>query len=382
MSKKKLGIALLGQAFMGRAHSNAWRQVTPFFSPELEPELTVACGRDEASLKVFADEWGWKDIETDWRKVLERDDVDVIDISLPQHLHAEVAIEAAKAGKHIFCEKPIAHSTTEALAMKEAAEKAGVVHYLNHNYRRVPAVVLAKQLIEEGKIGEIYHWRGAYQQSWLLNPDFPVNWKLKKDTALSGPLWDLGSHNIDLALHLVGAIDSVSCQTKTFIKERPLASDPSKTGEVDVDDAALLLADFKNGAMGTIETTRYAYGRRNRHTFEIYGSKGALTWDLEDINHLHFASDEDDARTPGFRKILATEGVHDYAKAWWPPGHVIGWEHTFVHAVADFIEAIVETQKNGIAKTITPNFDDGLEILGVLEAAMKSSQTGERTTVA
>lgn len=370
-----LRIAILGHRFMGRAHSNAWSQVTKFFDPPFRPVLQVACGRDREDLQVFADRWGWAEVETEWEKVMERSDIDVVDVSLPTHLHAEPAIAAAKAGKHVFCEKPFCRTAEEAKAMLAAAEEAGIVHYLNHNYRRCPAVALAKRMIEEGELGEIYHWRGAYQQSWLANPDHPLDWKLKKSTAGAGPLWDLGSHAVDLAHFLVGDFAHVTCEGKQFTSTRPLASNPSETGTVEVECAANLIGEFQNGALATIELTRYATGRRNRHTFEIYGSKGALTWDMEDMNRLRFYSEGDPDHLKGFRDILATERSHPYVSAWWPPGHIIGYEHAFVHAVADFLEAV----KKGSG--LTPDFADGVRIMHVLEAALQSMEGGGRVVV-
>ncbi|MDF1814881.1 MAG: Gfo/Idh/MocA family oxidoreductase [Verrucomicrobiales bacterium] len=370
MEKKR--IALLGHRFMGRAHSNAWRQVSKFFDTPYEPVLQVVCGRDQKDLQQFADQWGWAEVETDWTKVMARDDIDIIDIALPTHLHAETAIAAAEAGKHIFCEKPFCNSIAQAEAMLDVAEKAGVVHYLNHNYRRCPAVFQAKKMIDAGELGEILHWRGAYQQSWLLNPNHPIDWKLRKKTAAAGPLWDLGSHAVDLAHFLVGDFSSVTCQTTQFQKRRPLAENPSKKGDVEVECSALMLAEFTNGAQGTIETTRYASGRRNRHTFEIYGTGGALTWDMEDMNRLKFYSEKDPRETAGFRDIMVTEPVHEYVKNWWPPGHIIGYEHTFVHAAADFLRAVESGQR------IAPNFADGVRITKVLEAALNSSESNAR----
>lgn len=365
---KEFGIALLGHRFMGRAHSNAWRQVSRFFDVPAAPRQVVVCGRDEAALKEFAARWGWESVETDWRKVLERADVDVVDISLPQHLHCEVAVAAAEAGKHIFCEKPVALTSEEAKRMLQAAEAAGVVHYLNHNYRRVPAVMLAKQYIDEGRIGRIFHWRGAYQQSWLIDPARPLNWKLRKESAGAGPQWDLNSHSVDLAHFLVGDIVSVRGLSKNFIAERPLEEDPSKTGKVEVEDVAMMMVEFSNGAIGSFEATRFATGRRNRHTFEIYGSEGALAWDMEDMNRLQFYSNDDPEHRRGFRNILATEPMHPYAGNWWPPGHIIGFEHTFVHAVADFLSAVDR------GEAIEPNFRDGVKIMRVLEAGLESAE--------
>lgn len=372
---KEVRLALVGHRFMGRAHSNAWNQVAKFFDPAARPVLQVACGRDEASLRDFADRWGWAEISTDWREVLKRDDIDAIDIATPTHLHAEMAIAAAEAGKHIFCEKPFAKTLAEGEAMLGAAEKAGVVHYLNHNYRRCPAVLLAKRLIEEGEIGEIYHWRGAYQQSWLVNPQHPLDWKLKKATAAAGPLWDLGSHAVDLARFLVGDFIEIDCRGKRFVERRPLAEDSSQEGEVEVECAALMTAEFANGALASIETTRYATGQKNRHSFEVYGRKGAITWDMEDMNRLRFFSGKDLPDRQGFRDILVTENLHDYVGAWWPPGHIIGYEHGFVHAAVDFLDACAA------GGAVEPNFRDGVEGLKVLEAAAASMESGCRVKV-
>lgn len=386
MATKDLRIAILGSNFMGKAHSNAWLQASRFFDPELRPVLQVACGRNESALRAFADRWGWQHIETDWRKVLERDDVDVVDISLPQHLHHEVAIAAARAGKHLFCEKPLAFNAADAEAMLHAAEEAGVVHYVNHNYRRTPAVRLAKQLIEEGRIGRIFHWRGAYQQDWIVDPEFPLTWHLRKESAGSGPHGDLNSHSVDLAHYLVGEIKTVSCLTAHFIKERPLPGEGAATfsagtggatarGEVTVEDASLMMVEFANGAVGSFEATRFAPGRKNHNTFEIYGSEGSLVFDLERMNELQFFSRSDPDHAQGFRTILATESCHPYIRHWWPPGHVIGYEHAFAHAVADFIAAIA----NGTPAE--PNFHDGLKCIRVLEAGLRSAASGRRETV-
>lgn len=370
MGMEELRIAILGHRFMGRAHSNGWSQTTKFFDPPFRPVLQVACGRDAEDLQKFADRWGWAEIETDWKKVIQRDDIDVVDVSLPTHLHAEPAIAAAEAGKHVFCEKPFCRTVDEAEAMLAAAAKTGVVHYVNHNYRRCPAVHLAKQMIEAGEIGEIRHWRGGYQQSWLNNPDHPLDWKLKKASAGAGPLWDLGSHAVDLAHFLVGDFARLTCHGKQFVRERKLAADPTQTGEVEVECAANLIGEFTNGAVATIETTRYATGRRNRHTFEVYGTKGAITWDMEDMNRLKFYNEADPDHLVGFRHILATERCHDYVNAWWPPGHIIGYEHAFVHAAVDFMQAIED------GKGIQPDFGEGVRIMKVLEAALHSMETG------
>jgi len=361
-------IAILGTKFMGRAHSNAWRQASAFFDLPQRPELALACGRDAAALDAFAAQWGWEETTTDWRTAVERPDIDVIDICLPPHLHREVAEAAAAHGKHLFCEKPLAPTLPDCEAMLAAAESAGVVHYLNHNYRRAPAVQLAKQMIEDGRIGEIRHWRGCYQQDWLVNPETPLNWKMQ--AAFGGGVHsDLNSHSIDLARFLVGEIASVSCMQQTFVPERPLA-DGSGTGQVDVEDASIMLAAFENGALGTFEATRFAGGRKNRNAFEIYGSRGSLAFDLQRLNELEFCDLTLPDAEQGFRSILATRKTHPYLSAWWPPGHNLGYEHTFTHAVVDFVRAVAG---DGV---ICPDFADGLVCQKILEAAVRSSKDG------
>ena len=298
---KELNVALIGQKFMGKAHSQAWTSAPRFFDLPIQPKLKVACGQDEAALKEFADRWGWEEISTDWKAVVNRDDIDIVDISTPPYLHFEMALEAAKAGKHIFCEKPFTLTSEQAKELCDAVKNNGKVHYVNHNYRRCPAVMLAKQLIDEGKIGTIYHWRGAYLQSWIMDPNFPLTWHLKKETAGAGPHGDLNSHSIDLAHFLVGGIKSVTAMVTTFIKERPLpgagaatfssgSGASSEKGPVTVDDAAFMLAEFENGALGSFEASRFATGRKNYNTFEIYGSEGALAFNLERMNELQVFS--------------------------------------------------------------------------------------------
>jgi predicted dehydrogenase len=380
---KKLNIGIIGYKFMGKAHSNAWRKAPYFFDLNVEPVLKVACGRHEASLKEFADRWGWEEIETNWQKVVERDDIDIIDVGVPTHLHYDVAIAAARTGKHLFCEKPMAMSYAQAKEMYEVAEENGIKHYLNHNYRRCPAVMLARQLIEDGKVGRIFHWRGAYLQSWIVDPNFPLTWHLQKEYAGAGPHWDLNSHSVDLARFLVGEVKSVSCMTSQFIKERPLPDEEAAgtfkgavkgidKGTVTVDDAAFMLAEFENGALGSFEATRFAPGRKNYNYFEIYGDKGSIVFDLERMNELQFFSNEDPVTAQGFRTIIATEPDHAYIGNWWPPGHIIGYEHEFVHGVVDFLEAIDQDQK------IEPNFYDGMRAMQILEAGLQSAAEGRR----
>ena len=380
---KKLNVGMIGYKFMGKAHSNAWKKAPYFFDVPVEPVLKVVCGRHAGPLKAFADRWGWEEIETDWKKVIDREDIDIVDIGVPTHLHHEIALAAAKAGKHIFCEKPMAVSYDQAKEMFEAARENGITHYLNHNYRRCPAVRLAKQLIDDGKIGRIFHWRGAYLQSWIVDPQFPLTWHLQKETAGSGPHYDLNSHSVDLARYLVGEIKSVACMTTQFIPERPLPDEEAAgtfkgattgegMGKVTVEDAAFMLVEFENGALGSFEATRFAPGRKNYNYFEIYGSQGSLIFDLERMNELKFFSNEDPENAQGFRTIIATEACHDYMENWWPPGHIIGYEHEFVHAVVDFLAAV----ENGA--TIEPNFYDGMKEMQILDAGLKSAEDGRK----
>ncbi|KAA0990386.1 Gfo/Idh/MocA family protein [Dyadobacter aurulentus] len=381
--KKQLNIGIIGYKFMGRAHSNAWLKAPLFFNIPANPVLKAACGRHQESLSEFAQKWGWEETEQDWRKLIARPDIDIIDIALPQNLHYEIALEAARAGKHIFCEKPLSMSSRQAEEMLKVCEENKVVHYLNHNYRRVPAVAHAKKMIEEGKIGRIFHWRCCYQQDWIVDPEFPLTWQLRKEIAQAGPQWDLNSHAVDLAHFLVGDIASVSCLTSNFISERPIADENTsgnlsaealgnEMGEVTVEDAALMMVRFKNGAVGSFEATRFATGRKNRLSFEIYGSNGSLVFDLEKMNELQYFSLADAEGDQGFRTILVTESVHPYVGNWWPAGHIIGYEHAFVHAVVDFVKAVEGKT------TISPDFSDGLKIIQVLEAGIKSSETGQQ----
>ena len=379
---KKLNVGIVGYKFMGKAHSNMWIKAPLFFDVEAMPVMKVACGRHEEPLKDFADRWGWEEIETDWRKMVARDDIDIIDIASPQNTHHEIAVAAAKAGKHIFCEKPQAMNFKQARGMYEAAEKAGIVHYLNHNYRRCPAVMLARKLIREGKIGRIFHWLGEYLQSWIVDPNFPLTWHLRKETAGYGPQGDLNSHMIDLARFLVGEVSAVTCMTKQFISERPLPDEVAsgtfkaavkgtEKGKVGVEDAAFMLAEFENGALGCFNTTRFAPGRKNYNHFEIYGEKGSLAFNFERMNELLYFSADDPEYVQGFRNILATEPAHDYISGWWPPGHIIGYEHEFVHAAVDFLRAIQSKTK------IEPNFYDGMKGMQVIEAGLESARSGK-----
>jgi predicted dehydrogenase len=364
----RVNVALIGYAFMGRAHSNAYRQVSRFFSPKLSPVMKVICGRNAKNVKVAADHLGWEEAATDWQEVVARKDIDIIDVSTPGDSHAEIAIAAAKAGKVVFCEKPLANTVKEAERMLDAVQKAGVIHMVCHNYRRAPAVMLAKQLIEDGKLGQIYHYRGTYLQDWIVDPKFPLVWRLRKEAAGSGALGDIASHSLDLARFLVGEITEVTAALETFIKERPLPDNPRQKGPVTVDDASAAVVRFENGALGTIEATRFATGRKNYNRFEINGSKGSVAFNLERMNELEVFLTGDAPAVQGFHTVMVTEGDHHpYVKAWWPPGHIIGYEHTFTHTVFDLLQAVAAS------KVPSPNFEDGVKNQRVLAAMEKAA---------
>src|SRR5215831_13175172 len=366
--KKKLNIAMIGYQFMGRAHSNAWREVGKVFDAPYEPVMKVICGRDEAVVKQAAARYGWEEYATDWQQVVHRKDVDVIDICTPGDAHMPIAVAAAETKKVVFCEKPLANTLDEAQQMLTAVRTNGCIHMLCHNYRRAPAVVIAKKLIDEGQIGEIYHYRGSYLQDWIVDPDFPRVWRLEKARSGSGALGDLVSHTADLSRFLVGEISEVAGLLKTFISERNLPNSTTKA-PVDVDDTAISLIKFQNGAIGTIEASRFALGHKNHLRFEINGSKGSVAFDLERLNELELYIEE--GPNSGFKTILATDSSHPYIDAWWPPGHIIGYEHTFIHTVYDLLKAVADR------KTPTPNFDDGVKnqrVLDAIEHSAKSKQ--------
>ena len=376
----ELNIGMIGYSFMGKAHSNGFRQVPAFF-PELDvkPVLKVICGRNRDAVQDAAQTYGWEEWETDWEKVIARDDIDIVDICTPGNLHLPMALAALQAGKHVICEKPLANTLEEARELLAVAANASKKTMVAFNYRRVPAVALARQLIAEGRIGKIYHWRAVYLQDWIIDPDFPLVWRLEKDKAGSGPHGDLNAHIIDLALHLVGDIDSVVGADTTFIKERPTleavdaglgAKAGDTMGRVTVDDATLFLARFATGALGSFEATRFAAGRRNHNRFEINGSKGSIAFNLEKMNELQFYSREDEDHIQGFREIIVGEGSQPFMSAWWPPGHIIGWEHTFTHEFRDFFEAIAKDE------AFSPDFAEGTKVQAVLEAVVDSAKSG------
>ncbi len=374
MSKRKVNVAMIGYDFMGRTHSNAWRQVARFFADlPIEPVLKVVVGRTESKVKEARERLGFEEYATSWEDVMSRKDIDIIDIVTPGDSHAPIAIAAAEAGKAILCEKPLANDVADAERMLAAVERAGVVNMLCHNYRRCPAVALAKQIIDEGKIGEIHHYRGLYLQDWIVDPNFPRVWRLEKARAGSGSLGDILSHTMDLSRYLVGEPVEVTGLLKTFIPERPLP-DGSGRGKVDVDDSAQALVKFENGAVGYYEGSRFAPGRKNYNRFEINGSKGSIVWDLERMNELELYVES--GPLSGFSTIEVSDGAHPYISAWWPPGHIIGYEHSFTHTVYDFLKALHD------GTSPKPNFEDGLKNQRVLDAIERSASSGQWIKVA
>ncbi|WP_035453164.1 Gfo/Idh/MocA family protein [Alicyclobacillus herbarius] len=378
-SKRQIRIGMIGYKFMGKAHSHAYRDLPFFFDMDALPVMEAISGRDEAGVKAAAEQFGWNSFETDWRRLVERDDIDVIDIVTPNNTHAEMAIAAAKAGKHVICEKPLGMSVEEAKRMLAAVQEAGIVHVVCHNYRFAPAVQLAKKLIEQGRLGRIYHIRATYLQDWIMDPAFPLVWRLRKEVTGSGAHGDIAAHIIDLARFLVGEFREVVGMMETFIKQRPLGemtgglhaeTVAGAMGDVDVDDASAFLARFENGAMGVFEATRFAGGNRNGNRFEINGEKGSIRWDLENMNNLQVYFHDDEPGLQGFRTINCTEDVHPYAGAYWPAGHIIGYEHTFMNLFYETFQGIAG------GRNPKPDFVDGLRNQEVLEAVEKSVQTG------
>jgi len=374
--KPTLTIGLIGHRFMGKAHSNAWLQVSHFFDLPADLRLKTICGRNRAAVKMAAQRFGWETAETDWLKVVADPAIDIIDICTPNDSHCEIAVAAAKAGKAILCEKPLAIDVPEAERMVNAVRRARVRNMVCHNYRRIPAIALAKQMIDGGEIGDrIFHFRSRYAQDWIVDPNFPLVWRLQSNAAGSGALGDIFSHIADLARYLVGDFREVQATMETFIKQRPLAGRDRRarrSGKVTVDDAVTMVGRFHNGALASLEATRFAPGRKNSLTFEINGSSGSLCFDLEELNRLRFYSLRDKKGRQGFREILVTEPSHPFMKNWWPPGHLIGYEHSFIHTVADFVIAVVTKAK------AEPTFEDGLVNQKVLAAVAASAKLNQR----
>ncbi|MET9428281.1 Gfo/Idh/MocA family oxidoreductase [Streptomyces sp. NPDC003036] len=372
---------MVGYAFMGAAHSQGWRTVGRVFDLPLRPVLAAVCGRDAAAVRAAADRHGWAAAETDWRDLVARDDVQVVDVCTPGDSHAEIAIAALEAGKHVLCEKPLANSVAEAEAMVAAADRArarGQVAMVGFNYRRVPAMAYARRLIAEGRLGALRHVRVTYLQDWLVDPDFPLTWRLRREHAGSGALGDLGAHVVDLAQYLAGEpLVGVSALTETFVRERPLLAGASAglaavggagRGAVTVDDAAVFTGRLASGALVSFEATRMAAGRKNALRLELNGERGSLAFDLERLNELSFYDGSDPAESAGFRRILVTEQDHPYLEAWWPPGHALGYEHTFTHQARDLVHAIAS------GTDPVPSFADGLQVQRVLAAVEESAE--------
>ncbi|MFN0108457.1 MAG: Gfo/Idh/MocA family protein [Blastocatellia bacterium] len=379
MSKKTLNIGLVGYGFMGRTHSNAFLQAGRFFDLPYQPVLKAVCARNPDRVKSFADNWGYESIETDWRKMVERKDIDLIDIASPNDTHAEIAIAAAKAGKMVMCEKPLGRNAAEAQAMVDAVEAAKVPNTVWYNYRRVPAVTMLKNLIDEGRFGRIFHYRAKFLQDWTISQDLPQGgeglWRLDVAVAGSGVTGDLLAHNIDTAMWLNGSIKEVSAMTETFIKERK----HNLTGEVQpvcIDDASLFMCRFDNGSLASFEATRYARGHKALYTLEINGEHASAFWDLHDLHRIQYFDHRDEGQLRGWRSIHITDGDHPYMNRWWVPGLQIGYEHTFIHQFADFAQAV------GEGKECAPTFRDGLATDAVCDAVLKSAKSRQWENVA
>jgi predicted dehydrogenase len=376
-----LRVGMVGYAFMGAAHSQGWRTAGRVFDLPLSPVLAVICGRDADAVRAAADRHGWAAAETDWRALVERDDVDLVDICTPGDSHAEIALAALAAGKHVLCEKPLANTVEEAETMTAAAEEAyarGQLAMVGFNYRRLPATALARRMVAEGRVGALRHVRVSYLQDWLVDPQAPLTWRLRRELAGSGSLGDLGAHIVDLAQYLVGErLAGVSAVTETFVRERPLpdgaarglsAGSAGGTGQVTVDDAALFTARFPSGALASFEATRYATGRKNALRIELNGERGSLAFDLERLNELWYHDGTEPGAHAGFRRIQVTEPDHPYLEGWWPPGHGLGYEHTFVHQARDLVHAVAEGSRP------EPSFADGLQVQRVLAAVEESAE--------
>ena len=372
--KEMLNIGIVGGQFMGRAHTNAWQDVSRFYDLPFRVNLAAACDIDPDTEKSFAKRLGWQSFETSWEKLVRRDDLDIIDICTPNILHMPIAVAAAKAGKHVICEKPLAINAEEAKQMLDAVTEHSVKHMVAFNYRRVPAIALAKKMINDGRLGNIHHFNAVYYQDWLVDPEFPWVWRHDAELAGSGAHGDMNAHTIDLARFLVGEIVSVCGMEKVFIEKRKKAG----TGElerVSADDATSFLAKFQNGAIGNFTATRFATGRKNFLRLEIFGSEGSLEFNLERMNELNYFSRSDEPLQQGYRTILVTENAHPYIDRWWPPGHIIGWEHTFIHEIGDFLLSIVNKTE------VMPDFNDGFRCQVVLDSVALSARSGKWTSI-
>ena len=377
---KTLKVGMIGYRFMGKAHSNGWRQAPHFFPLKAEVAMHTICGRNQQALEESAKSLGWNNISTSWQEVINNPEIDIVDINTPNDSHAEIAIAAAKAGKHVLCEKPLGMTVAQCQEMVDAAQQAGIVNMVCHNYRRIPAIAHAKKMIEEGALGDLYHYRARYAQDWIVDPDFPLVWRLQKGVSGSGAHGDINAHIIDLGRYLVGEFEEVCGMMNTFIKQRPIEDQSGKgdglggaggktMGDVTVDDASLFIGKFANGAVANLEATRFALGRKNNIVIEINGSKGSLYFDFEDMNRLKWFDNTVASDRQGFSDILVTQpgGDHPFVGQWWPPGHIVGYEHTFVHTLADFVNAVVD------GKSVQPTFEDGKRNQRVREAVEESA---------
>jgi predicted dehydrogenase len=378
MPTKTLNVGMIGYGFMGRAHSNAYRKVGNFFDLDYQPVLKAACGRNKAKTEEFAYRWGYESVETDWKKLVARKDIDAVDICVPNDLHMEIAVAAAKAGKMVLTEKPIARNTVEGKKMVAAVEKAKVPNMVWYNYRRVPAVMMIKQIVDQGLLGKIFHYRANFLQDWTINPDVPQGgagtWRLDVDAAGSGVTGDLLAHCIDTAMWINGSISTLSAMTETFVKKRKHAVS-GKVQAVGIDDAAAVMTRFKNGSLGLFESTRYARGHKALYTLEINGEHGSFMWNLHDLNYVQFFDHRTEGRLRGWTSILVTDGDHPYLGKWWVPGLSIGYEHSFIHQIADFLEGL------STGKPASPTFREALATTVVCDAIIKSGQTGKWQTI-
>lgn len=373
-----MNVGMIGYGFMGRTHSNAFRKVNNFFKTEHQPVLKTICGRSENAVKAFAEQWGYESIETDWRKIIDDKNIDIVDICTPNDSHMEIAIAAAQAGKIIMCEKPLARNGAEGEKMVAAVEAAGVANTVWYNYRRVPAVTMAKQLIDEGRLGKIFHYRAKFLQDWTISADLPQGgtglWRLDAAAAGSGVTGDLLAHCIDTAIWLNGSMSSVSAMTETFIKERK-HNLTGKVEKVSIDDACTFMGRFDNGSLASFESTRYARGHKALYTLEINGEHASIMWDLHDLHRLQWFDHRDESKLRGWKSIHITDGDQPYMKNWWVPGLQIGYEHTFVHQVADFMAGL------DTGTPVSPTFREALETQYICDAVLDSAKSGRWTDV-
>ncbi|MEX0627146.1 MAG: Gfo/Idh/MocA family oxidoreductase [Cucumibacter sp.] len=376
--QRTLNVGMVGYGFMARAHSNAWANVSHFFDTGYRPVLRAVAARTPDKAKAFADMWGYESVESDWRKLIAAKNIDAIDVCVPNHLHAAISIAAAEAGKMVLCEKPLARTEAEGIPMVEAVETAGVPNMVWYNYRRVPAVSLIKRLVEEGRLGKIFHYRAKFLQDWTISPDVPQGgpgtWRLDIDAAGSGVTGDLIAHCLDTAIWINGSVESLTAMTETFIKQRKHA-DTGTMQNVGIDDAAAVLTRFQNGSLGTFESTRYARGHKAAYTLEINGEKGSLAWDLQDLNRVEWFDHSVEGALRGWSSILVTDGDHPYLGKWWVPGLIIGYEHSFIHQAADFLDGL----KSGTPAA--PTFRDALETTRVCDAIIASGKSGNWVTL-